>query len=276
MEWFREKQRAYGLRDPVIPRDVPLDEVKEALESRLISRFTVAAGHENGCLDIHDAGRPGADPRLVATIKVAAPAAGCTNIVVERTSDSVWVRSYARRFRRMLRSAPELRTGPIPRIAYQDGQLPDSAVSLLGAYAGQFGSYTTLLWQVPALGLTAQAFLLTIALMNTTTSGARIIACALSMIIAIASGFLMHNQRGRAVNHAELLRRLSAKLELGKFLEGPLELDDAVPSRTSAQNIWAVDHLIYHGWILCMELFFAADVLIILAVGLRPSLLRLP
>ena len=92
------------------------------------------------------------------------------------------------------------------------------------------------------------------------------------MIIAVASVLLMHNQRGRAVNHAELLRRLSEKLELSKFLHNRLELDDATPRTTTAQNVWAVDHLIYHGWIWCMYLFVAADILIILAVGLRPSL----
>ena len=108
--------------------------------------------------------------------------------------------------------------------------------------------------------------------MKDTSSGARIIACVLSMIIAIASTFLMHNQRGRAINHAELLRRLSAMLGLSDFLHGSVELDDAVPKKTNAQNVWAVDHWIYAGWIACMILFGVADILIILAVGLRPSL----
>ena len=48
----------------------------------------------------------------------------------------------------------------------------------------------------------------------------RVIACAVSMIMAIAFARLMHNQRDRAVNHAELLRRLSEKPELSKFLHG--------------------------------------------------------
>jgi hypothetical protein len=38
---------------------------------------------------------------------------------------------------------------------------PGDMVALLNVYTGQFASYTTLLWQVPALGLTAQAFLMT-------------------------------------------------------------------------------------------------------------------
>jgi hypothetical protein len=129
-----------------------------------------------------------------------------------------------------------------------------------------------LLWQVPALGLTAQSFLLTIALMKDSSSWARIVACSLSMLIALASVFLMHNQRGRAISHAELLRRLSEKLRLDDLLGGDVELDDAVPKKTNAQNVWAVDHLIYHGWNWCMILFLVADVAIIVADRVRPSL----
>jgi len=40
----------------------------------------------------------------------------------------------------------------------------DNLLSLLSVYTTQFASYTTLLWQVPALGLAAQAFLMTIVL----------------------------------------------------------------------------------------------------------------
>jgi hypothetical protein len=43
-------------------------------------------------------------------------------------------------------------------------QTPDQLISLLGVYASQYASYTALMWQVPALSLTAQAFLLTLAL----------------------------------------------------------------------------------------------------------------
>ena len=40
---------------------------------------------------------------------------------------------------------------------------PDQLISLPGVYAAQYASCTTLLWQVPALSLTAQALLLTMA-----------------------------------------------------------------------------------------------------------------
>jgi hypothetical protein len=275
---------AWGFRDPVeIPRGgVTCDEVRQTLESRLDSRYTVTAGSKSDLVTIQvQPKRSEHDHNHRSAIVEVVRCDHRTNIKVQPVSRGVG--RDVRRFRRLLRSAPELRVGKMTTIKQtadkqdelpdsKQDELPDSLVSLLSVYAGQFGSYTTLLWQVPALGLTAQAFLLTIALMKDSSSGDRVVACVLSMIIAIASVRLMHNQRGRAINHAELLRRLSEKLELSKFLGGGLELGDATPSKTDAQNIWAVDHLIYHGWSLCMYLFMLADLLIILAVILRPSL----
>lgn len=116
---------------------------------------------------------------------------------------------------------------------------PADELSLLNVYTTQFGSYTTMLWQVPALGLTAQAFLMTIALDSPISDDARIAASALSIIIALASRNLMHSQRGRAINQAELARRVSSKLALKQFLGDDFALDDAVPDKTNARNVWA-------------------------------------
>jgi hypothetical protein len=62
----------------------------------------------------------------------------------------------------------------------------DQLISLLGDSA-QYASYTTLLWQVPALSLTAQAFLLTLALGHGNGTSAKVIAAALSGVISAAS-----------------------------------------------------------------------------------------
>jgi hypothetical protein len=75
---------------------------------------------------------------------------------------------------------------------------PDQLLSLLGVYATQYASYTTLLWQVPALSLTAQAFLLTLALGHGNGTSAKIIGAALSAATSGASYALMHDQRGHA------------------------------------------------------------------------------
>jgi hypothetical protein len=118
----------------------------------------------------------------------------------------------ARKVRRLLQDAPELQAG-------QDDEYSkvNDPVSLLTLYASQFGSYTTLLWQVPALSLTAQLFLMTIAL-GSGSKAARLITSALSMIIAWASTRLMHDQRGHAINHGELARRISKQLHLARHL----------------------------------------------------------
>jgi hypothetical protein len=243
-----------------IPRlDVTLAEVAAALANRLASCEVIeeCSGQSEGEVDV--------------------------KVGIERGNDGIELRitrenhgRAAAQVRRVLREAPELRVPPQLTTA-ADGtkiRIPeDSLVSLLGVYAGQFGSYTTLLWQVPALGLTAQSFLLTIALQAGNGRLARILVCALSAVIAVASSALMHNQRGRAINHGELLRRLSEQLALTDLLGGSLEINDAVPKKTTAQNIWAVDRVIYHGWKWCMYLFIIADGFII-AGALWPPLFR--
>jgi hypothetical protein len=153
------------------------------------------------------------------------------------------------------------------------GLKPGDMVALLNVYTTQFGSFTTLLWQVPALGLTAQAFLMTIVLgaaSSSISNGARYAASALSIIVAFASIHLMHDQRARAINHAELAKRLSYRLSLtNNVLGGSFGLDDAVPKQgADAQNVWATNHLIYAGWRICMGLFALTDLFVILSISL--------
>ena len=145
-------------------------------------------------------------------------------------------------------------------------------VALLSVYTTQFGSFTTLLWQVPALGLTAQAFLMTIVLgaaSSSISNGARYASAGLSIIVALAAIYLMHDQRARAINHAELAKRISYRLSLtNKVLGGSFGLDDAVPKQgTDAQNVWTTNHVIYAGWQICMALFAIVDVLVIISIS---------
>ena len=156
----------------------------------------------------------------------------------------------------------------------------DQVVALLGIYAGQIGSYTTLLWQVPALSLTAQSFLLTIALSSGNGTAARITAAALSVVISGASYALMHDQRGHAINHGELAMRLSAKLELSRLIKTGLQVEDGVPKVTDADTVWTWHHeqagrpvslragLMYAVWKACMFLFLLVDMGIIFSVFL--------
>lgn len=154
---------------------------------------------------------------------------------------------------------------------HDDSELkPGDLVSLLNVYTSQFGSFTTLLWQVPALGLTAQALLMTIVLGTGSppiSHGARYAAAALSIIIAYASYHLMHDQRARAINHAELAKRISYKLSFTNLLGGSFGLSDAVPDKdTDAQNVWTTNRFIYGIWVGCMGLFAIIDTLVIISL----------
>jgi hypothetical protein len=150
---------------------------------------------------------------------------------------------------------------------------PDDLINLLNIYGTQFGSYTTLLWQVPALSLTAQSFLLTIALNSTTTNFSRILLAALSMIIVIASYSLMHEQRGHALDQGEVAAKIAEQLQLDKLL---VDVDDGVPRPTTASEMWkeksnksrtiARAGILYSLWRVTILLFFIVDILIIVSV----------
>jgi hypothetical protein len=159
------------------------------------------------------------------------------------------------------------------RNSIQAGWQHGDLVSLLGVYAGQAGSYTTLLWQVPALSFTGQSFLLTIALMHGNGRWAGVIAAVLSFLIALGSLFLLHQHRGHAINHMIMAGRVSHLLSLKDLLgtageaNGALSADDAVPLDADAETMWDVDHWIYHLWRFACWAFLLADV-VIMAVSL--------
>ncbi len=141
----------------------------------------------------------------------------------------------------------------------------DNLLTLLDIYTTQFASYTTLLWQVPALGLAAQAFLMTVVL-GSMSNGAKYAAAGLSVIIASASIGLMRSQRGRAINQNGLAKMVSQRLKL-KPLLGEFSLEDAVPRTINAEDVWSVNHTTYHFWIFCMALFIMLDATVITSIA---------
>jgi hypothetical protein len=153
---------------------------------------------------------------------------------------------------------------------------PDQLISLLGVYASQYASYTTLLWQVPALSLTAQAFLLTLALGHGNGTSAKIIGAALSAAISAASYALMHDQRGHANYYGELARRVSVCLDLRRYLGGSLLIGKEGVDGNDAEAVWiwrGRSELIapragrmYTVWKGCMLIFLFVDIGIIASV----------
>jgi hypothetical protein len=165
---------------------------------------------------------------------------------------------------------PGLSMADPPAPPWPEKLSPDAKValltSLLTAYTTQFGQYTTLLWQVPALSLTAQSFLLTLALTHGNGNIAKWVASPLSILIALASWRLMHDQRGHAMNHGEFASRVSKELGLARRF-GTIDVDDAEPNGTDAETVWVGwDHGIYGAWQLATLSFLVADVVVLLSI----------
>jgi len=73
---------------------------------------------------------------------------------------------------------------------------------------GRRQSYDQLLWQTPVLSLTAQAFLLTIALGPDSSCNARLMSSSLSLLTALASIMLMIKHRYYEVIASNMLKRM--------------------------------------------------------------------
>lgn len=73
---------------------------------------------------------------------------------------------------------------------------------------GRRAGYDLLMWQTPALGMTAQAFLMTIALGPDTKQAARLVANLLAFVVALLSMQLMAKHRYHEGIDARLLVRL--------------------------------------------------------------------
>jgi hypothetical protein len=69
-------------------------------------------------------------------------------------------------------------------------------------------AYDTMMWQTPALGMTAQAFLLTLALGGQESALGRAIAAALSAVLAIITLQLMGKHRHSELRDARQLGRI--------------------------------------------------------------------
>jgi hypothetical protein len=124
---------------------------------------------------------------------------------------------------------------------------PDAQAALLGVYASQFGSYTTLLWQVPALSLTAQAFLFTVALAKDAAPAARVVTGILSVVTSLMSIYLMLSHRIHAERQGQVAMDLAVQLGARQ---------DPERDHSGAAGVWAgVNRGSFALWILGLGLF---------------------
>ena len=116
----------------------------------------------------------------------------------------------------------------------------------------------TSLWQAPALGLTAQAFLLTIALDNSATGAARLMSSVLAFITAAASLYLIGRKRHQASLNEKEFKKLAKSLygvELSiKFSDRAKEADYSIP--------WYLGLTAPVVWMIALSIFLIFDVII--------------
>jgi hypothetical protein len=116
------------------------------------------------------------------------------------------------------RAQRTLRMSLVPQGRADNPPMSQEDMRRLAVYqvvAARRDSYEALLWQVPALSLTAQAFLLTIALGGGTSLPARRLASLLSFISALASMQLLSKHRHFEKVDSKLCEKLERDLDLG-------------------------------------------------------------
>lgn len=155
---------------------------------------------------------------------------------------------------------------------------PDA--DLLGSFYQALSSrrlgYDTLMWQVPALSLSGQAFLFTIALGSGSSPAARFIASCLAFILALISMQLMSKHRYHEELSSRLLEEIELKTQLHEILgyapHSPKALRKAIPVRASLFTRLSS----YRIWMAGLGLFACASlgVVALTALALVPGMPR--
>lgn len=93
--------------------------------------------------------------------------------------------------------------------------------AVYAAVAARRTQFDNLVWQVPVISLTAQAFLFTIALSDGGTRFSRSMACVLAMITAFLTVQLLTKQRQAEITDAHWLEELEERASsVGKPMHG--------------------------------------------------------
>lgn len=133
--------------------------------------------------------------------------------------------------------------------------------ALLAAYAvvgARRNSLDTMMWQVPALAIAAQAFLLTIALQPGDSAASQALPAVLGTILAVLSAQLMTKHRHLEVSDSRLAEQIERQLGFAvpPHASGRFRLGNHQP--------WWVRLSSYRLWLLGMTSFGVVDLVIVL------------
>jgi hypothetical protein len=142
------------------------------------------------------------------------------------------------------------------------------ALNLYAAVAARRTQFDNLMWQVPILSITAQAFLFTVSLGADTSQASRIIAASLSLITTILTLQLFVRHRQSEITDAHWLEDRELAV-LGESFHGRTwqeSRNETDPSARPFSSLAALGG--YRTWSIGLLLFgFASLVILVLAVG---------
>lgn len=132
----------------------------------------------------------------------------------------------------------------------------------------------TLLWQTPSLALTAQAFLLTIALIADFSTTGHVLAAMLGIVVAVISMQTMAKHRYFESLDNFKMQRLEYELGLPPLSSRAWRTDPKVPGGFSApRDNWWIRQRSYWVWQIGLALFGIVNFAIILIATFKPDLL---
>ncbi len=135
--------------------------------------------------------------------------------------------------------------------------------------------WDNLLWQVPVLSFTAQAFLFSIALAPDSRSIARIIVMLLSIVITFLSITLMARHRQAEVTDSRWLENFESEWDEADRQHGPSWLDRRNEEKPGASVLDRIVPLLpgYITWQIGISLFGVAALAVIVITLVAPDIL---
>ena len=155
--------------------------------------------------------------------------------------------------------------------AAHDAAERELLLAVYEAVTARRNTYDSLFWEVPALSLTAQAFLMTIALGPDTARGARVIAAAVGFLMALISVQLFTKHRALERLNSQMAELCERKLGIDRVLGFAPHGSPGEQARAWRPMRWPASMRSYTVWLIGLSLFGVASASILVLSLLRPS-----
>jgi hypothetical protein len=143
----------------------------------------------------------------------------------------------------------------------EQAQIPDELTgTVYTAVANRRTAFDTLMWQVPALGLTAQAFLLTLAYGASSSEAARLVASVLALAVAVAAIQTMRKHQANELTDARMLESIECTVGITVAGAHPHAKPEARAKAVENKEFekWSVRKRSFQLWVWSLRLFAGA------------------